>query len=380
MGKIRILRDFASGNLPFELRLPLSLKVHRENLIEDAFNSLETARIQQEDEQSSVYLTRPLKIAFEGEHGLDEGGPKVEFFRLMTEKLFSAGHGLFKMNAISGTCWFSRNEMRRRIDDYRDYEQVGIVLGLALKNSMHLDLRLPLYFYQKLLGYHTTQKDIDEVIPEFSASFQNLLCDSRENIDSLSLTFSVDKDYVDGKNDVELKMGGMKTLVSKDNIQEYVQLFTKFLLDDSIEKQFVALTRGFVRVMGLDIDLLKMFQPHELKLAFCGRDDLDFNALEKAAKYSGYSPESATVKNLWKVLKSLSTAKKKLFLKFCTGTDRAPIEGLSCVTLTISKQGGTFPRAHTCHNQLMLPDYKSEQNLKAKLLIAIEYCEGFGTL
>ena len=38
-----------------------------------------------------------------------------------------------------------------------------------------------------------------------------------------------------------------------------------------------------------------------------------------------------------------------------------------------------LPTAHTCFNQLDLPEYPSEEVMKAKLLLAIRECsEGFG--
>ena len=37
-----------------------------------------------------------------------------------------------------------------------------------------------------------------------------------------------------------------------------------------------------------------------------------------------------------------------------------------------------LPEAHTCFNQLVLPDYKDKERLKRKLTIAISNAEGFG--
>ena len=37
-----------------------------------------------------------------------------------------------------------------------------------------------------------------------------------------------------------------------------------------------------------------------------------------------------------------------------------------------------LPEAHTCFNQLVLPDYKNKEILKRKLTIAISNAEGFG--
>ena len=37
----------------------------------------------------------------------------------------------------------------------------------------------------------------------------------------------------------------------------------------------------------------------------------------------------------------------------------------------------SLPKAHTCFNQLVLPTYKTKQQLKDKLLYAIKNSEGF---
>jgi hypothetical protein len=38
-------------------------------------------------------LKKPLKIVFEGEEGIDEGGLRNEFFQLITRKLFDISYG-----------------------------------------------------------------------------------------------------------------------------------------------------------------------------------------------------------------------------------------------------------------------------------------------
>ena len=37
-----------------------------------------------------------------------------------------------------------------------------------------------------------------------------------------------------------------------------------------------------------------------------------------------------------------------------------------------------LPSAHTCFNNLILPDYKNKELMKKKIHIAIHYSEGFG--
>jgi hypothetical protein len=74
-------------------------------------------------------------------------------------------------------------------------------------------------------------------------------------------------------------------------------------------------------------------------------------------------------------------AEKRLLLKFATGSDRAPINGLANITFVISRAGpdsDQLPTSHTCFNHLLLPDYASLEKTEAKLKCAIYQSEGFG--
>jgi ubiquitin-protein ligase E3 A len=81
-------------------------------------------------------------------------------------------------------------------------------------------------------------------------------------------------------------------------------------------------------------------------------------------------------------LHSLTEEEKKLFLKFVSGSDRSPIDGLSKLKMVISKNGDDdtrLPSAHTCFNHLLLPTYSSVEVMRAKLKYAITAsAEGFG--
>jgi len=75
--------------------------------------------------------------------------------------------------------------------------------------------------------------------------------------------------------------------------------------------------------------------------------------------------------------------KKKKFLFFVTGCDRAPINGLGSLELTFSRWGpdsDKLPIAHTCFNHLLIPDYQNKEKLGKLLHIAISYSEGFGLM
>ena len=67
-------------------------------------------------------------------------------------------------------------------------------------------------------------------------------------------------------------------------------------------------------------------------------------------------------------------------MKFLTGCDRAPVRGLGDIKMVITKHGdgNLLPASHTCFNHLLLPEYKTYEDMKKKVLIAIEHNQGFG--
>ena len=78
---------------------------------------------------------------------------------------------------------------------------------------------------------------------------------------------------------------------------------------------------------------------------------------------------------------SLFRSEKAAFLQFVTGSSKVPLAGFSELQgirgvqrFCIHKAGGSngaLMSAHTCFNSLDLPVYKSEQEMREKLLYAI---------
>lgn len=86
-------------------------------------------------------------------------------------------------------------------------------------------------------------------------------------------------------------------------------------------------------------------------------------------------------RDFWEILQALSPELKKKFLLFTTGSDRVPVGGMGEMTFKITRitnKPDNLPEAHTCFNQLVLPQYDSADVLREKLIIAISNAEGFG--
>ena len=130
------------------------------------------------------------------------------------------------------------------------------------------------------------------------------------------------------------------------------------------------------------------------------------------AVYKGdYHPNHIVIQWYWRVVLSFSNEMRSRLLQFVTGTSRVPMNGFKELygsngpqLYTIEKWGNptNYPRAHTCFNRsvvelqtnnepldvsqllylpfcyrLDLPPYESYQQLRDKLIKAIEGSEGF---
>jgi E3 ubiquitin-protein ligase HUWE1 len=136
----------------------------------------------------------------------------------------------------------------------------------------------------------------------------------------------------------------------------------------------------------VSLDLIAIFTPRELELLISGLPDIDVHDLRQNTEYQGYRATDKEIQWFWNVMFSLSRSEKAAFLQFVTGSAKVPLAGFAELQgmrgvqkFSIHKVGGSsgaLMSAHTCFNSLDLPVYKSEEELREKLLYAIS--EGGG--
>uniref|UniRef100_A0A4W5JLM8 HECT-type E3 ubiquitin transferase n=1 Tax=Hucho hucho TaxID=62062 RepID=A0A4W5JLM8_9TELE len=358
----------------------LNIKVRRAQLLSDSLDELSRKRAD---------LKKKLKVTFVGEAGLDMGGLTKEWFLLLVRQIFHTDYGMFTYLKDSRCHWFSS----WKCDNYSEFQLVGTLMGLAVYNSIALDIHFPPYCYKKLLtppivpcdqntpiGMATaTLGDLQQVMPDLAHGLGELLCYEGNVEEDFYLTFQVFQEELGVVRSYNLKPGGDKIPVNKQNRKEYVQLYAGFLLNKSIYKQFAAFYRGFHSVCASDA--LMLLRPEEVEMLVCGSPELDMSALQRAAQYEGYSKADLTVRCFWDVVLAFPLELQKKLLHFATGSDRVPVGGLADLNFKIAKidvSTDWLPISHTCFNQICLPPYKSRKELKQKLTIAISNAEGFG--
>jgi len=358
------------------------LKVRREQILEDTTMALQRAT--PED------LRRQLKVVFEGEQGVDEGGLAREFFRLLSARVFTADCGLFDPAVAQGArvLWFDTASPC----ESTDFWLAGVVLGLVVYNNMPgLDVNFPSVVFKKIKDEQLSLEDLREVHPETYLSLRSLLewapdstLEEEEASAVFESTFCLDfvvAYEVEGTTQTrELCPDGSNCAVTLSNRGEFVRLYCDWLLTGSVEKQFDPFRKGVRRVC--DSPLFNALDSAELKMIVCGEQDLDFAQLRRNAQYDGYSEDLPYIEAFWQILLKFDKVQKKRFLSFVTGSDLAPVGGLQELQLVIQRHGGEpterLPTAHTCFSMLLLPEYEVEEKMERLLLTALHNAEGFG--
>lgn len=351
----------------------LRLNVRRDHLIDDALHRLELVAM-----ESPSSLKKQLVVEFEGEQGIDEGGVSKEFFQLVVEEIFNPDIAMFTLNGETQTYWFNPTSF----ESDAQFKLIGIILGLAIYNNVILDVHFPMVVYRKLLGRRGTFHDLQDWNPSLAKGLQQLLDYKGDDMEEVFVqSFRIThKDVFGTVLTHDLKENGDTILVNQDNKWEFVDMYTDFLLNKSIEKQFRAFRRGFLLVTD-DSPLEMLFRPEEVELLVCGSKNFDFNALEESTEYDGYTTSSPIIRHFWELVHEFSQEQKRKLLQFATGSDRVPVGGLSKLKLVIARHGTDserLPTAHTCFNVLLLPEYSSKEKLADRLLKAINYSKGFG--
>jgi len=318
-----------------------------------------------------------LHITFRNEQGVDAGGLSREFFGILAKEIFNPNYALF--TSTEDGCTFQPNPNSSVNPDHLSYFRfVGRIVGKAVADGYLLDSHFTRSLYKHMLGNEPTHHDMEAIDPDYYKNLKTILEFDLGDL-GLDLTFSIE-DHSFGRNQVvDLIPNGRNIHVTEENKSKYVSLVCLNRMTTAISSQTKAYLDGFYELVSKD--LIQIFTPRELELLISGLPDIDVHDLKKNTDYNGWKSTDKQIEWFWNILFSLSGNQKAAFLQFVTGSSKVPLQGFSSLPgmrglqkFSIHKTGGTqmsLPSAHTCFNSLDLPAYKSEQELREKLLYAI---------
>ncbi|XP_011693188.1 PREDICTED: E3 ubiquitin-protein ligase NEDD4 isoform X3 [Wasmannia auropunctata] len=352
------------------------IKVGRNNILEDSYRIISSVN------RVDILKTK-LWVEFEGEVGLDYGGLAREWFFLLSKEMFNPYYGLFEysatdnytlqINPCSGVC----NE-----EHLNYFKFIGRIAGMAVYHGKLLDAFFIRPFYKMMLGKPIDLKDMESVDSEY---YNSLLWIKENDPSELELTFSLDEESFGHTSQRDLKPDGANIPLTDENKDEYISLVIQWRFVSRVQEQMNAFLEGFNAL--IPPTLVKIFDEHELELLMCGIQHIDVKDWKQNTLYKGdYHANHIVVQWFWRVVLSFSNEMRSRLLQFVTGTSRVPMNGFKELygsngpqLFTIERWGTpeNYPRAHTCFNRIDLPPYKSYQQLRDKLVKAIEGSQGF---
>lgn len=379
------------------------ITVQRNRIIEDGFNHL--------SKLSPAALRSTIRVKFVNEQGLDEAGIDQdgvfkEFLEMTLKKVFDPQLNLFSTTS-TGVLYPSPTSSLH--DDHLAlFTFVGRMLGKAVYEGIVVDVQLAPVLLAAVLGNHRlcAFDELSQLDPELYRSLTFVKRYEGDMAD-LSLTFSVDEDFMDKITTVDLVPSGRTISVTNENKIDYVHRMAHHRVFRRTQEQCKAFVSGIQAI--LQPAWLSLFAPNDLQCLISGvNSDIDLSDLKRNVQYfGGFHGNHRLIKWLWDILENKFTAdERKLFLKFVTSCSRPPVLGFSyleppfsirCVEVSDDQdQGDTLgsvvrgflalrkgtaasrlPTASTCFNLLKLPNYNKKSLLLEKLRYAIHAGTGF---
>jgi E3 ubiquitin-protein ligase TRIP12 len=392
------------------------IRVTRDKILENAVVNMETYGC-----KKSI-----LEFEFENEEGTGLG-PTLEYYAIVSQEMKNPVHNLWRKTDNNmmfpspidsyDLKYPDPNKPKRRQSPpelRRDFEKfqlifrcTGTFLARSILDDRIVDFPLHPVFWDLVLERPVHLEDIcriDKSLGDTLVGLQAIVNKKQEiekdaklssteknnrirnltfkgtTIENLALNFTFP-----GYDEIDLIENGEDMPVTLSNLDQYVQLLSRYYLYESTKSQINAFRDGFNKVIPLKH--LSTFKSEEIEFIICGgrrNEAWDMKTLEdNIVPAHGYSQISASYQNLIRIMSEFNEEHRKQFLKFVTGAERLPYGGFKSLNpkLTAVKKDPTLktklpdeylPSVMTCQNYLKIPDYSSLEIMKMRLLYAMK--------
>ncbi|KAI9228076.1 MAG: hypothetical protein DHS80DRAFT_27367 [Piptocephalis tieghemiana] len=358
----------------------LQLNIRRDHILTDSFHAF--------SRRNAKELRRgKLSIRFTGEEGVDAGGVGREWLSVLATQIFDPNNALFRPSPVDRVTYQPNPDSGINPDHLQFFTFVGRVIGKALRDGRLIDAHFTRSFYKHMLGKSISYHDVEAVDPDYYKSLVWLLENDITGVVD-DMNFSAEVDHFGETNVVDLIPGGRDILVTEENKEQYVRLIVEHKLTRAIRDQIDAFLLGFHEMVPRR--LVEIFDERELELLISGLPEVDIDDWRAHTEYqAGYTASSPQVQWFWRAVRSFGPEERAKLLQFSTGTAKVPLQGFAGLEgsngqqkFQIQRNPGRpdrLPTAHTCFNQLDIPEYESYEQLRTFLVYAIQECStGFG--
>ncbi len=320
------------------------------------------------------------KVKLIGEGATDAGGPYRETLSTMCTELMSDRLQLLI------PCPNARDNTGQNLDQWvinpsavtasqlQHFEFLGMLMAIAVRTSIPLSLDISRFVWKQIVGIPIDPKKdllhIDVRVAELLRGLSNGELVDDEDVQIFFTTKLSDN------TEVELKPEGRGTKVSKENVEEYIELVENVRMKES-EKQIEAIRTGFSKLLPLKV--LPFFSWEEWEEKITGKPDVPITDLKNFVKFSGLSQpdRDRLIEYFWKCMEEFTTKERCMFVRFACGLSRLPANFKSNrhMKVTFEENGeNSLPRSSTCFWTCYLSNYPNQEIMKQKILTAISSC------
>ena len=342
------------NTLPRHLDPRELLSIDRKDIVVSSLNALNRA------DMHRIY-THGLKISFQGERGADYGGLLTEWVSEVSRAGFAS-----KVFVASDTHVLSPNPAFEH--HVTIYEFYGRFIAIALKERKALGVEFAPAVLKYMLGQHITLLDLRAVDPHYVRALLQLK--SMDKTDLADFTFTT----TNWKGEaVDLVPNGSQKIVTHDNINEYIIQLARYKMFTSTQHALTSMKKGFDSLFPGKLDITA----EEMAKTLLGETRISVTQFAANVKYDSNTAEFQNLISMfWKVVHKFTQTERKMLLKFITGSETLPLGGFAALKRRISIEPYNVSSAHlptssTCGLQFRLPPYKTETEMRQKIIQAI---------
>ncbi|KAH9089407.1 hypothetical protein LEN26_019190 [Aphanomyces euteiches] len=262
-------------------------------------------------------------------------------------------------------------------------EFVGVLMGIATQNLEEVfPLQLAVPIWKLLVCEKLTPNDFQHFDVATAQTLRYLRETDFESEEMFAAIFPDQTFTCLNEQDevVELVLNGESITVTLANREAYADALEHYRLHQ-FDEAVSYIRKGLQSI--IQVDLLPMFTWSELELLVCGRPTLNLSLLRKKTEYSpDMDMHDTLVERFWRTLARFTSEEQQQFLQFVWGRSRLPFSEVDFGSYTFklvrhmspSNPDDYLPVAHTCFFQLELPNYSTDEIMRAKLLYAMNHC------
>ena len=369
------------------------LVISRKNILKETFNQFTT--------NSELNFYRKLQIYFVDESAYDDGGVEREWYSVLFKEIFSEKNNFFreiKEKSEAKGSYFISNANEENVEKNRElyFSFIGRLLAKAILDKILIPYELNPIILKYLLfsNYNDNNaqdeeeqniydiNDIKNYDYEIFNSLENLLKTNLDNNNN-DIYFI----WTINQIEIELMDNGNNILVNNANKNLFVNKVVELICFKSIKTELKALKKGLLSIIPLNF--IKIFSVEEFNFILSGQQEINLKDWKSNTLYKGNITEkNEVVQFFWEVLSELNNEELLLFFRFCTGSTRIPIDGFSALpgpknkiikfSIELRKNKDEDLKcqklivAQTCFNNIILPEYKTKEEMRKAINIILE--------